>query len=86
MTEAERREYVAIAAYAYEILNFSLISDAEYDAECLKIDVHVDTGDAMLDQWFRENFNPSTGMWIWRHPYYERIGRIAEERVYEAQS
>lgn len=66
--ERRRRILLSVAAYAYEIENVSLVDDHTFDAECLKVDVSIDTGHPMLDAWWRENFDPSTGMWIHKHP------------------
>lgn len=77
--EIERRLRIklAVCAYAYERLNISLISDHEFDALCLKVDLSVDTGHAKLDAWWRENFDPSTGQWVCRHPHQPRLEILA---------
>jgi len=67
-TETKNRIKVAVAAYAYEVLNQPIITDDEFDALAKKIDLSVNTRRPDLDKWFRENFSPSTGMWVLNHP------------------
>lgn len=68
--EIERRNRIqlSIAAYAYEIMDDPLISDADFDAAAFSIQPEMDTGHPVLDKFFREEFSPSTGMWIRKHP------------------
>lgn len=77
--ERRRRILLSIAAYAYEVLNVSLMSDADFDAECLAVDLSIDTENAEMDAWFRKRFQPHTGMWIHKHPYLGRIHQITEQ-------
>ena len=67
-TETKNRIKLSVAAYAYEVLNSSVITDGEFDALAKKIDLSVNTRRPDLDKWFRENFSPSTGMWVLSHP------------------
>ena len=71
--ERRRRIRLAVWAYAYEFENDSLVDDATFDAEALKVDLAIDTGHRKLDAWFRKNFDPSTGMWIRRHPELHKV-------------
>ncbi|RTL05709.1 hypothetical protein EKK58_07400 [Candidatus Dependentiae bacterium] len=71
--ERKRRINILIWAYAYEFENVSLVSDAKFDAECEKVDILIDTGDEFLDDFFTEDFDPSTGMWIRDFPELKRI-------------
>lgn len=68
--EKERRLRIrlAVAAYAYEVCNESIMSDHEFDKLCTEVDLSVDTGNTKMDSWFRKEFNPSTGQWIHKHP------------------
>lgn len=68
MSEIEKRHRInaALWAYAYEIMDDPLVSDARYDSVCLSINPSIKTGH--LDDFFSEEFNPSTGMWIYKHP------------------
>lgn len=73
--ETKQRLTMALAAYAYEFLGISLMSDADFDAECLAIDLDVDTGYPEWDAWWRQHFEPSTGMWIRDHPDLDGLAR-----------
>lgn len=66
--ERRRRIQVAIWAYAYEVRAISLVSDAVFDRTCREINLLIPTGNEEMDTWFKENFDPSTGQWVWAHP------------------
>lgn len=76
--EQERRNRIraAAAAYAYEVDSDPIMSDAEFDALCLKIRPEVATGDGTLDEFFRTEFDPSTGSWVHRHPDKAGLRRV----------
>lgn len=76
--EKKRRIQVALWAYAYEIKDDSLVSDAQYDETCLLIDTSIKTGNKEMDKFFQRHFDPSTGMWIHRHPGIKRLAEIYE--------
>lgn len=67
-TETRNRIKLCIAAYAYECMNTSIMSDAEFDKLAYSIDLKVKTRRPDLDAWFQANFKPHTGMWINNHP------------------
>lgn len=67
---------VLAAAYAYEIMHESYMTDAEFDATCQRIDVSVDVDSH--DQWWRDNFDPSTGIWVHRHPDQDGLRRLVQ--------
>lgn len=78
--EIHRRIQVSVWAYAYEIKNESLVPDHDYDQTCLLINKDMSTSyegrnNTDIDRWFRNNFDPSTGMWIRNHPNLEGIER-----------
>lgn len=75
-SETRNRIRLSVAAYAYEYMNTSLISDEEFDKLAQSIDVKVNTRRSDLDAWFRTNFNPHTGMWINSHPEKEILRSI----------
>lgn len=77
--ETKRRIKVCIAAYAYEFLNESLISDAEFDSECKLIDLSIDTNSPDLDAWFRAEFHPDTGQWVHKHPELRKLRTLAQK-------
>jgi hypothetical protein len=49
-------------AFAYEVLDASPVTDYEFDKTCKEVDVSVATDDPVLDAWFREHFDPCTGV------------------------
>ena len=70
------RARLAVCAYAYEFMFTSLIHDSEYDRLSLEVDTSVGTDRPDLDRWFKENFDPSTGMWVQNHPDLARLRSI----------
>lgn len=78
--ENRRRIRLAMAAYAYEILNDSIMLDHEFDDECRRVDLTIDTAYPHWDDWWRENFDPSTGLWIHQHPDHAGLHRLIEQR------
>jgi hypothetical protein len=67
---------VLAAAYAYEIMNESFMSDAEFDALALRVDLNVPVD--THDQWWKDNFDPSTGAWVHRHPDQKGLRRLVQ--------
>lgn len=61
------------AAYAYEIDNDPIMSDEEFDHGCRLIDLRIFTTRPDLDKFWQENFDPSTGMWIYKHPELPKV-------------
>jgi len=77
--EIRNRILVSVAAYAYEYLNAPIMSDSEFDALAQKIDLTQDTGNKKLDDFFKNNFNADTGLWIHKHPEKTRLKYLYEE-------
>lgn len=77
--ETHRRIVVAVWAYAYEVMDEPVVSDATYDETAKLVDLSIDTDRPDLDKWFRENFHPDTGMWIRSHPELAGIERLYHE-------
>lgn len=75
--ETRKRIRLSVAAYAYECMGTTIMSDAEFDALAYSIDLKIDTRRPDLDAWFRENFKPHTGMWVNNHPEKLKLARIA---------
>jgi hypothetical protein len=67
---------LALAAYAYEFENRSIMSDGEFDLLSLDVDVTVFTGHALLDAFFLTEFQPCTGMWIHKHPELDKLKNL----------
>jgi hypothetical protein len=59
---------LSVAAYAYEYENDSIMSDAEFDDLCMQVNLEQGTGYRKLDNYFRKEFIPDTGLWIRKHP------------------
>lgn len=74
--ETKRRINLAVWAYAYEFQNHSIVSDAVYDYESYMVNLSQQTGRPDLDFWFVLNFDPSTGLWIHKHPELNQIAQL----------
>lgn len=74
--EVRRRIKLSVAAYAYELLDESIMSDAEFDKMCLEVNLMLDTGNKVCDSYFIECFDPSTGQWIRNHPELTKIADL----------
>ncbi len=66
--EKKKRINIALWAYAYEVRNSSIVNDFVFDEAAYKIDLKQSTGNKNLDNWFKKNFDPCTGSWVWNHP------------------
>ena len=69
---------MSVWAYAYEFKADPLVEDSVFDFEASRVDPQVNTGNDVLDKFFREEFDPDTGMWIHKHPDLEGIKRVYE--------
>lgn len=74
--EIRNRIRVAVAAYAYEIRNDPIMTDAEFDRLAREINIDLSTGNQKLDDFFWEHFTPNSGMWVHQHPEPEGLERI----------
>ena len=74
--EIRRRIKLSVAAYAYEVKNDSIMSDADFDEQCKLVDVLKSTGNKKIDNFFRNHFDPSTGQWIHKHPEIDKISEL----------
>lgn len=75
-SEVERRIRIrlCVAAYAYEIANAPLMSDAAFDALAMQSDKSIVTG--QHDMWWWSQFEPHTGQWIHTHPDLTGVARL----------
>lgn len=73
--EIRKRIMIAVHAYAYEIMFDPLIDDHTYDRLAREIDLTIDTGNKVMDKFFKENYDADTGMWIYKHPDLQGIDR-----------
>lgn len=76
--ERRRRINIAVWAYAYEFKNDSLVSDQLFDETSKAIDLSMSTKNRKMDNWFKKNFSPHTGMWIHYYPNRARLEEIYE--------
>lgn len=79
--EQKRRTDLACWAYAYEFLNISMVSDAVYDAVSKEVDLTISTGNEVFDSFFKEHFDPSTGMWIRQHPDLHKLHALVQYKL-----
>jgi hypothetical protein len=74
--EVRRRIVLSVAAYSYEYEDESIMSDADFDKMSLEVRPKMKTGNDKMDRFFKNNFDPSTGQWIRKHPRIDRIKQI----------
>ena len=74
--EIRNRIKLSVAAYAYEFVGDSIMSDHEYDKLSRKINPNEETGNDMMDKFFKTQFQPDTGMWIRVHPELGKLDYI----------
>lgn len=76
--EIERRNRIRLSVfcYAYELMGDSLISDHEWDKLAYKIRPELSTGNDLLDEFFRNEFKPHTGQWVWAHPEQSKLHEL----------
>ena len=71
--EIRNRIKLSVAAYAYEFVGDSIMSDHEYDELSRKINPNEETGNDMMDKFFQTQFQPDTGMWVRLHPEVKKL-------------
>lgn len=71
--ETRRRIRLSVAAWAYEIHDDPVMSDADFDALSRQVDLSISTARPDLDEWFRAAFDPNTGVWVHGHPEAGRL-------------
>lgn len=79
--ERRRRIRLCLAAYAYEVLDAPIMTDAAFDALARQSDSTIRTG--RLDDWWAEAFEPHTGQWILSHPELTRVARLYDRLRYD---
>ena len=77
--EIRNRIRLSVAAYAYEYIDDPIMSDTDFDALALKINPNENTGNRKLDNFFKKEFMPDTGMWIHKHPEKEKLKNLYME-------
>ena len=71
--EIRNRIKLSVAAYAYEFKGDSIMTDHEYDELSRKINPSEETGNDMMDKFFKTQFQPDTGMWVRCHPEVKKL-------------
>lgn len=79
--QKQLRIKLLLYAYAYEIHNDSLVSDAYFDKLCEDVDLEEATDRPDLDEWFKQNFDKSTGMWVHNFPEKDRLEKIYQSVI-----
>jgi len=76
--ERQRRIRIrlSLAAYAYEFDDRSIMSDAEFDDLSNKVIPSIVTGHEVMDKFFKEEFDPDTGMWVRKHPELDKLKEL----------
>ena len=77
--EIRNRIKLSVAAYAYEFLNDSIMSDHDFDQLSLQINPQEETGNKKMDNFFKKHFKPDTGMWIRSHPEIKKLEYLYEK-------
>lgn len=78
--ETKLRMQLSAAAYAYEFEPDEppLCSDGEFDEACKMVNLTIETSRPDLDAYFKEHFDPSTGVWIHNHPELDKVREYVE--------
>ena len=76
--EIKNRIRLSLFAYAYEFDNESLVPDHIYDRLSKEIRPEVNTGHTVMDKFFKEDFDPDTGMWVGEHPEFDKLVDLYE--------
>lgn len=84
--EIRNRIRLSVAAYAYEIENDPIMSDAEFDDLALSIDTRIETGNELLDEFFRTEFVTFSAMWVYQHPDLQGLKRLYEMLIENAEA
>lgn len=81
--EQERRRRVVITwwAFCYEVKDDPRVTDNEYDHMARAVDLSVDCGDGDIEEWFKTNFLPHSGIWVLNHPELDRLEKRYKEMV-----
>lgn len=81
--EIERRRRIRVSAwaYAYEMMDHSLVSDALFDSEAALIDPSMSTGHKVIDAFFREHFVAYSGQWVRKHPEQRKLLALCQRLI-----
>ena len=71
--EIRNRIRLLLASYAYEFKAELFLTDQQFDALALKIRPEIETGNKLCDDFFKNEFSPSTGQWIHSFPELDKL-------------
>lgn len=74
--EIRNRIRLSVAAYAYEFEAESIMTDQQFDDLANSINPSVETGNDLLDEFFRTEFVTFSGVWIHSHPEIEKLRHL----------
>ena len=80
--ERANRIRLSVWAYAYEILDEPVATDAAFDRLARCIHPQLVTGRPLTDWFFANHFAPHSGQWIHKHPELAGIARL-HDRYYK---
>lgn len=66
--ERDRRNVISVATFASEIADTPIWRPSQWSYHAEKIDREIGTGHPVLDEFFRYQFSPMSGVWIHEHP------------------
>jgi hypothetical protein len=79
--EIAKRIKLAVAAYAYEYGDNPVMSDGEFDKLAMEVDLSIKTGNNIMDDFFKTNFDAFTGAWVRSHPDIVGLKRIYNMKI-----
>lgn len=71
--ETRNRIRLAVATYAYEVMDRPIMTDMSWDRLAQAINPKMGTCHPLLDEFFVAKFSPMTGMWIHDHPELDKV-------------
>lgn len=74
--EIRNRIRLSVAAYAYEFESDLIMTDQEFDDLAKSINSSVETGNNLLDEFFRTEFVSFSGVWVHSHPEIEKLRNL----------
>ena len=74
--ERRNRIKLAVAAYAYEVLDDPVMTDEQFDRLSRQINPTVVTGNLTLDVFFQTIWTPHSGQWVRQHPDLPAVAHI----------
>lgn len=76
MNQKQIRIKVLLGAYAYQMLDKPIMSDAEWDDLASQVVINESTSNSSLDKWFKQHFQPYTAQWIYTYPELDKLQKL----------